>query len=264
MRSMRVVLVSVALLSGGLLHAQEGVKFGLRLSPGIGFFGVDSSGRTSIKNLTSSGAFNIAGGLMLSFGFSDNVALILGLGMARGSGKITLKPDYGIVGRVGTNADTLYLRETGLTGESPISYRLTSLNVPVFIKLRTNPIAETPIRAKALLGGQVDLRIGSSTKSERRLVAESFIDEGVVRTSDHFGSFFAQLSAGAGVDVVLEGIGTIDFTILYNHGLTNFLNKDFKFEATVNNTTYTDLKPYEKLRGILSTLQFQLIFWFGE
>ncbi|MEN3040864.1 MAG: outer membrane beta-barrel protein [Bacteroidia bacterium] len=255
MRSLSRVILGAAIL--GSVSAQEGVKFGLRVSPGIGFFSVDSSGRT-VKNLASSGIFGFSGGLMLSFGFSDNVALLLGAGVGTGGGKVEFKPNYAIIGE----NDTLHLSQAGLTSAQEVRYKVTTVNVPLFIKMRTNPIASTPIRAKGMLGGQVDIRVGSTTNSDRQVVSADFIDQDRTRTGDHFSTFLAQASAGAGVDIDIEGVGTVDFTVLYNHGLINFFDKDFKFTANVNNRTYRDLKPYKDLKGRLSSLQFQLIFWF--
>lgn len=251
------MLTTAALITG--LYAQEGVKFGLRVAPGLGFFGIDSSGRT-VRNLASSGVFGFGGGLMLSFGFSDNVALLLGAGIGNGGGKVEFKPDYGITGKnaAGTQDSSFSLRDAGLTSATTVTYKVTTVNVPVWIKMRTNPLGSTPLRAKALLGGQVDLRVGSSTNSEKILVSADFIDQDRTRIGDHFSTFFAQASGGAGVDVELEGIGTIDFTVLYNHGLINFFDKDFKFDAGGGK----DFQPYKNLKGRLSSLQFNLIFWF--
>ncbi|GIV25624.1 MAG: hypothetical protein KatS3mg026_1316 [Bacteroidia bacterium] len=256
MRNVKVTLTMAALITG--LYAQEGVKFGLRVAPGVGFFSVDSSGRT-VRNLAGSGVFGFGGGLMLSFGFSDNVAFLLGAGVGTGGGKMDFKPDYGIKGVTNAGADTaISLRDAGVTAASTVTYRVTTLNVPVWIKMRTNPLGSTPIRAKGVLGGQVDVRVGSSTNSSRILVSPLFIDQDRARTGEHFSAFLAQASGGAGVDVEIEGVGTIDFTVMYNHGLINFFNKDFKFDAQ----GAKDLKPYKDLKGRLSNLQFNLIFWF--
>ncbi|MCS7152508.1 MAG: PorT family protein [Bacteroidia bacterium] len=255
MRTLRIAVVAATLLSS--LYAQEGVKFGLRVSPGIGFFGVDSSGRT-VKNLASSGVFNFGGGLILSFGFSDNVSLLLGAGIGTGGGKVEYKPNYAIKG-----ADTsLPLSATGLTSTQQVTYKVTTVNIPVFIKLRTNPLGSTPLRAKGMLGGQVDVRVGSTTNSDKVLVSSNFIDQDKTRTGEHFSTFLAQASAGLGLDVDIEGVGIVDVTFLYNHGLINFFNKDFKFNANVNGESFRDLQPYKDLKGRLSSLQLQIIYWF--
>jgi hypothetical protein len=196
---------------------------------------------------------------MLSFGFSDNVAFLLGAGIGSGGGKMEFKPAYGIPGNTSSGADTLLrLDSTGLASATTVTYRVTTINVPVWIKMRTNPLGTTPIRAKALLGGQVDVRVGSSTNSDRVIVSADFIDQDRTRTGQHFGTFFAVASGGAGVDVEIEGVGTIDFTVLYNHGLINFFDKDLKFDYQ----NIKDLQPYKNLKGRLSNLQFNLIFWF--
>lgn len=195
---------------------------------------------------------------MLSFGFSDNVSFLLGAGVGTSGGKLEYKPNYGIIGA----NDTLLLSQAGLTGSQTVTYKVTTVNVPVFIKMRTNPLGSTPLRAKGMLGGQVDVRVGASTNSDKVLVSADFIDQDRVRTGEHVSAFLAQASAGAGVDIDIEGVGTVDVTFLYNHGLINFFNKDFKFNATVNSNTYTDLKPYKELKGRLSSLQLQIIFWF--
>ncbi|MCS7296752.1 MAG: outer membrane beta-barrel protein [Bacteroidia bacterium] len=256
MRALRVTFLGVAL--GGVMYAQEGVKFGLRASPALGFFGLDSAGRT-VRNLEGAGVFGFAGGLMLSFGFSDNVSLLLGVGVGTGGGKVEYRPDYGIKA---AGDSVLTLSATGLTSAQNVTYRATLLNVPLFIKLRTNAIGPTPLHIKGVLGGQADLRVGSSTNSDKRLISANFIDQDRARVTEHFSTFLAQASAGAGVDIDLEGIGIIDVTFLYNHGLINFFNKDFKFTETVNGVTYRDLQPYKDLKARLSSLQLQLIFWF--
>lgn len=255
MRTLRIPIAIAVMI--GSLYAQEGVKFGLRVSPGLGFFGVDSGGKT-VRALASSGVFNFSGGLMLSFGFSDNVAFLLGAGVGTAGGKLEYRPGYGIIG----GNDTLTLAATGLTSAQTVTYRMTTLNVPVFIKLRTNTLGSTPLRAKGMLGGQVDLRVGSATRSDKVLVNANFIDQDRTRTGEHFSTFLAQASAGAGVDIDIEGVGTVDVTFLYNHGLINFFNKDFKFDATVGSQNYQGLQPYRNLKGRLSSLQLQVIFWF--
>ncbi|MDW8236007.1 MAG: hypothetical protein RMK98_05265 [Bacteroidia bacterium] len=250
----------------GVLFAQEGTKFGVRLAPALGFFRVDSGGRTP-KALSGAGAFSFGGGLMLSFGFSDNVSLLLGAGVNTVGGNLSFKEGYGIKGKIAANnADTVIRLNAQAIGDA--KYRATTVNVPVFIKMRTNLLGSTPIRAKAMLGGNVDVRVGSSIRASKAILSADFIDQermtGKV-AADHILPFFAYAGAGAGVDVELEGVGTIDFTIIYNHGLTNVINKDFKFNFKDSaNREYKDLKPYQDLRARASNLQFQLIFWFGS
>jgi len=259
----RVGLLAILLLLGGWAWAQEGVKFGLRLDPNLGFFSLDSSGKT-VRNLSGSGGFGIRGGLMLSFGFSDNVAFLLGAGIGNYKAKVEYKPGYGITGKKPDGQDTTFtLGAAGLTSAVTPSYGITTINVPAWLKLRTNPLGSTPIRAKALLGGQLDIKVGSVTKSEKVIVSPDFIDQDKTRGGDYVMPFLAQVTGGAGVDVEIEGVGTIDFTITYNHGLINFFNKDFKFDYTGSNgVKITDIKPHEKLKGRLSNLGFNLMFWF--
>jgi hypothetical protein len=86
----RVKYIAILLLVGGMVWAQEGVKFGLRVDPILGFFSLDSAGKT-VRNLSGSGAFNFRGGLMLSFGFSDNASLLLGAGIGSYSAKVDVQ-----------------------------------------------------------------------------------------------------------------------------------------------------------------------------
>ncbi|MCS7188452.1 MAG: outer membrane beta-barrel protein [Bacteroidia bacterium] len=257
MRVLRKTGMGLALLITGL-YAQEGVKFGIRVSPGLGFFSLDSLGRT-VRNLGGQGVFNFVGGLMLSFGFSDNVAFLIGAGVGTAGGKIEYRPNYGIYGKTLSGRDTVVLLgNTGLSSATTVTYRITTIGVPVWIKMRTNTIGPTPLRAKALLGGQADIRVGSSTNSDKKILSANFIDQERTRTAEHFGQFLACGSFGAGVDVDLEGIGVIDFAVIYNHGLVNFLDKEFKFDEG----NVKDLQPYKELKARLSSLQFNLIFWF--
>ncbi len=260
----RLQLIVAAFALSAMLYAQEGVKFGLRVDPTLGFFAVDSSGRT-VRNLAGSGAFGIRGGLMLSFGFSDNVAFLVGAGVGSYGAKVEYKPGYGLVGQKPNNGgDTTFtLQDAGLASATRVTYRITAVNLPVWLKMRTNPLGSTPIRAKALLGGQLDIKVGSTTQSDRVIVSADFIDQDKTRGGSYVIPFLAQASAGAGVDIELEGIGTIDFAITYNHGLINFFNKDLKFEYTGSNGVKVfDIKPHEKLKGRLSNLGFNLTFWF--
>ncbi len=261
MKSLR--LYATMLLLGAFAFGQEGVKFGIRLDPTLGFFSLDSSGKT-VRNLAGSGGFAFRGGLMLSFGFSDNAAFILGAGIGTYRAKIEYRPGYGVMGKTAGGQDTSFtLQQAGLMTATSPSYGITTVNVPVWLKLRTNPIGSTPLRAKALLGGQLDIRVGSTTNSDRVIISPDFIDQDRVRGGSYVMPFLAQVSGGAGVDVELEGIGTIDFAVVYNHGLINFFNKDFKFDYTATNgTKISDIKPHEKLKGRLSGLGFNLIFWF--
>lgn len=261
---MKRLAVRLTLLSlVGIVWAQEGVKFGLRASPGVGIFSLDSVGRT-IRGLKGGGKFSFSGGLMLSFGFSDNVALLLGAGVGTAPVRVDFSPNYAIRGTYNSRDTLLPLDQAGLASTQSVTFGLTTVNVPVFIKLRTNPLGPTPLRAKGVLGGQVDVRVGATTRSDKVIVSADFIDQDKARITDqhHISPFLAQASAGAGVDIDLEGIGVIDITFLYNHGLVNFLNKDFKFNATVGGVEYKDLKPYKDLKGRLSSLQLQLMFWF--
>ncbi len=259
----RIGHFAVLLLLGGILVAQEGVKFGLRVDPALGFFSLDSSGKT-VRNLAGSGAFGFRGGLMLSFGFSDNAAFLIGAGVGTQKARIEYKPGYGIMGKTPSGQDTaITLSEAGLTSANTASYGITTVNVPVWLKLRTNPLGSTPLRAKALLGGQLDVKVGSTTTSDRVIVSPDFIDQDKTRGGSYVIPFLAQVTGGAGVDIDLEGIGTIDFAITYNHGLINFFNKDFKFDYTgANGVRISDIKPHEKLKGRLSSLGFNLMFWF--
>jgi len=253
----------VLLLTGGILVAQEGVKFGLRVDPTLGFFSLDSSGKT-VRNLSGSAGFGFRGGLMLSFGFSDNAAFLLGAGIGSQSVRVEYKPGYGIIGKTPSGKDTsITLAEAGLTAATTPSYGITTINVPVWLKLRTNPLGSTPLRAKALLGGQLDVRVGTTTRSDRVIVSPDFIDQDRTRGGNYVLPFLAQVTGGAGVDIDIEGVGTIDFAVTYNHGLINFFNKDYKFDYTgANGVKITDIKPHEKLKGRLSNLGFNLMFWF--
>ena len=259
----RTRYIAALLLVGGVLVAQEGVKFGLRVDPTLGFFSLDSSGKT-VRTLSGSAGFGFRGGLMLSFGFSDNAAFLLGAGIGTQKVKVEYKPGYGITGKTASGRDTSFtLADAGLTAATTPSYGITTLNVPVWLKLRTNPLGSTPLRAKALLGGQLDVRVGSTTQSERVIVSSDFIDQDKTRGGNYVLPFLAQVSGGAGLDIELEGVGTIDFPVTYNHGLINFFNKDYKFDYTdANGVKISDIKPHEKLKGRLSNLGFNLMFWF--
>ncbi len=255
--------IAVLLLVGGFLAAQEGIKFGLRVDPSLGFFGLDSSGKT-VRNLAGSGAFGFRGGLMLSFGFSDNAAFLIGAGIGTYKAKVEYKPGYGLIGKTPAGRDTtITLSQAGLTSSANPSYSITAVNIPVWLKLRTNPLGSTPLRAKALLGGQLDVKVGSTTNSDKVIVSPDFIDQDKTRGGNYVIPFLAQVSGGAGVDIEIEGVGTIDFAVTYNHGLINFFNKDFKFDYTgTNGVKISDIKPHDKLKGRLSHLGFNLIFWF--
>ncbi|MGQ9864052.1 MAG: outer membrane beta-barrel protein [Bacteroidia bacterium] len=241
-----------------LVWAQEGVKFGIRFMPAIGFSNVDSAGK-QLKALSPKGLFALGGGLMLSFGFSDNAALLVGAGIGSRGLNFSYEAGYGLKGKRASGADTT------LNIGQPVNakVRLTNIDVPIWIKMRTNDLVGG-LRVKALLGGTTNIAVGASLTGDQKVFSADFIDDGKSKVLNQVSVFNASADAGAGIDWEIEGVGTLDVTFLFSYGLINIYNKDFKFEITDSNgqPIISDIRPYRNLKSRIMNLGLNLIFWF--
>lgn len=253
---MKKYVLTLGLMS--LVWAQEGVKFGIRFTPAIGFSNVDSAGK-QLKAVSPKGLFALGGGLMLSLGFSDNAALLIGAGIGSRGLNFSYEAGYGLKAKNSAGADTVL--PIGSAVEAKV--RLTNIDVPIWIKMRTNDLVGG-LRIKALLGGTANIAVGASLTGDKKVFSADFIDDGKSKVLDQVSVFNASADAGAGIDWEIEGVGTVDVTFLFSYGLINIYNKDFKFEYTDSNTNqrFVDIRPYKDLKSRIMNLGLNLIFWF--
>jgi len=221
------------------LFAQEGVKFGIRVSPGINLAQiVNDSSKLKIDGLLTQAKMGIATGLMLNFGFSETAALHTGLHI--------LNRGYKSATDVTDTADVVIA-----TLESNQS--IMAVEIPLGIRLRSPEIG-TGIFITAFFGGAAELNIKNKRVYDEFDTSTATIDDLLqleTRDIKEVNLVTASFVVGAGVDWEFDW-GTLVMGASYHGGLMNILNKGH--QEDLNLTTI--------LNGKLSYIALDLGYFF--
>ncbi len=212
--------------------AQKGFNFGLNIAPVISSTRWDSS-KKELKNKEFKSRMGFKGGLMVGYGFAENVGFQSGINVLLAGFSSKIK---------------------SITPNPTNKYSLTAVEIPLLLKMRTNDLA-SGIHAKGYFGGALGINVGAKVDAN----ADQFpvYEKGKNTITKHFQPFYTWFSFGAGIDWDLEGIGMLDIAIVYNLGLSNIIKPNYEAEGTT-----IKVKPYENQRARLSYIGLNIGFWF--
>jgi hypothetical protein len=226
-------LVILAFLSQ-TTFGQKGFNFGLNIAPLLSSTRWDSA-KKEIKSADFKSRMGFKGGLMVAYGFAENVG-------------------------IQTGVDILMAGFKSVYGSITNKYSLTSVEIPLLLKMRTNDLAGG-IHAKGYFGGAVGLNVGAKVDASAN--QSPIYEQGKNTITGHFQPFFTWFAFGAGIDWDIEGVGMLDIALIYNLGLSNAIkpNYEVEYKEPITNTTIK-IKPYDNLRARLSYIGLNIGFWF--
>jgi len=239
-------LVILAFLSQ-TTFGQKGFNFGLNIAPLLSSTRWDSA-KKEIKSADFKSRMGFKGGLMVSYGFAENVG-------------------------IQTGVDILMAGFKSIYGSITNKYSLTSVEIPLLLKMRTNDLAGG-IHAKGYFGGAVGLNVGAKVdasanqfpigaKVDATANQPLIYEQGKNTITGHFQPFFTWFAFGAGIDWDIEGVGMLDIALIYNLGLSNAFKPNYEVEYKDSNTNITTKnKPYDNFRARLSYIGLNIGFWF--
>lgn len=216
-------LLIAAVIGCNALHAQDGsdgVRFGLKLSPNMGFVQSETDG------IKSSGAgFGYTFGLMAEFpiGSSGNYRFATGLNLNNITGK--WKEDYKYVASANAN-------DPILTKELETKVKLQYIELPLTVKLMTNEIGYMRYFGQVGFGTAFNIKAKSDvvvatvdgTRADGQPIVSTFTEKTGQDMQDDIALFKASLIVGAGMEYNFSGNTSLLVGVTYNNGFTNILD----------------------------------------
>lgn len=205
-------LVAMLIVSG--IYAQEGVKFGFRISPGINLASVvNDSSKQKIDGLTTKAKVGASYGLMLNFGFSETASLHTGLHILHRG----YKSETAVTDPASGNTTTFNNNQSVMAVEIPVGLRLRS------------PEIGTGIYVTGFFGGNVELnvqnkRVFDLIDADTASATFGELIEQETRDTKELNLLTASFQVGLGVDWEFDW-GTVMMGASYHRGLMNFINK---------------------------------------
>lgn len=216
---MNKTIASLAvLLAGTTLHAQnDGVRFGLKLSPNLAIVQPDS------KDLKSNGAgFGYTFGLMIEFpiGSTGNYRFATGLNLNNLKGK--WKQDFSYFEN---------LTDPKRTRELQTDVALQYVELPLTVKLMTNEIGYMRYFAVVGAGNAFNVRAKANQvvpvyNANAPTIVDKFEEQKGEDIKDNIALYKASLIVGAGAEYNFSGNTSAMFGLTYNNGFTNILDVD--------------------------------------
>lgn len=220
-------LLTAALLGTVSASAQDGVRFGLKLSPNMGWI------RSDTKGFESSGsALGFTFGLLTEFpiGASGNYRFATGLNLNNTAGKWKNTFSY-------QDAINGPMKTTDLETTAKLQY----IELPLTVKLMTNEIGYMRYFAQVGFGNAVNIRARADQKlptyDQSGAYVTGFTEEKGEDISDNVALYRASLIVGAGMEYNFSGNTSLLVGVTYNNGFTNVLNvkvDDKKVKAVSN------------------------------
>lgn len=213
MRKYLLLLGSLLLVSP--LMAQNGLKFGLQVSPLIGWSNViDDNENNSVADKTGYDFSSRAGfsyGATLSWGLVDNLAILSGVNIVNKGYSRTVEGSI--------FPDSLDL-PAGSVAEQTV--RMTTVEIPLLLKGRTPEIAGG-LRIVGKFGASLDLAVGYRNEYETLRPDNYGMEEvsGTINGAlDYLRPINVSFVVGGGIDWNFP-VGTVSAGITYHQGLTN-------------------------------------------
>jgi hypothetical protein len=187
----RLIILLVFLAASATSYAQEGFRFGFRLTPLVSTVRAYDQDKKALDELPS-GKAGISAGLMGIYGFTEKVGLYTGL--------------------LFTSKGMGYKNNNGVGwGSNKWQSSLTTLEIPLALHLLSNEVMPG-MKIRGLFGLQNNILIGVTNK----------FDDVTDKNRENYSFFVPDLLVGLGVEWNLEKVGTLDLGISYHHGLGNF------------------------------------------
>lgn len=212
----RIKLTFVIVLITMSAMAQKEMRFGLKISPNIGFY------RPQTKSLTAEGArMGFGYGLMSEFQIGDNYALAIDLGIASMGGKVNIPsvtyPSLGVGGITYTNV--IY------------SYNTRYIEIPISLKMKTKEYnyltyyGTFGIQPSVLINAKAEATSNgvSIAGTEKFILVNKSEDDKYNGTpfKDDAAIFRTSLVVGAGAEYSLSGKTALLAGIKYDSGFLN-------------------------------------------
>lgn len=190
--------------------AQEGFSLGLHLSPIISYGTVLDASKNNIDGLDLKGRLGLSYGLVFNYGFTDNYAFHSGVHIVNKGFRSSL----------------------GAT--DPLLYRVTAVEIPLGLKLRSNEVA-SGVRIKGLFGVSVDVNVSHEAEL---LGANNEIT--TTKNTDLINPLGFTFIFGPGVDIETD-FGTFTLGLIYHQGLANVNNKSKAGNDNIIRINYVSL-----------------------
>lgn len=182
----------------------QGIRFGVFVEPKFNWLTPDVS---EFSNEGTRMGFNV--GLIMDNYFTENYAFATGVSINNVGGNLLLNEPF----TVGTHAgDSIDLMQ-GTT----VSYRLQYVNIPLGLKLKTNPIGFLSFTSNLGFTPQVNVR-GLLKSADNNIENENIINE--------INLFNLGYHIGAGIEYSLGGNSAISASIIYTNGFMDITKRE--------------------------------------
>ena len=198
----KIALLLTAMACVCMLHAQQGLKIGVRVGPTFTSTNVLDATNKTVLDINQQGTGGYTFGIVANNGFAENYAFHTGVHVVRKG----FSYDLNVEDSTGT---TVISREN----------RITSLEIPLGLKLRTNELGDG-LHIMGRFGTTLDLNLGF--RQTEKIGDEPPVDN---QRSNQINKLGGALFAGVGAEMEQE-FGTLAFDVSYHHGLANINNKN--------------------------------------
>lgn len=196
-------LLILILLSSPALLAQEGLKIGLRFAPLVSFTSITDTNGNSLDGNAVTNKAGFSYGLATTYGFTDNYGIYSGVHIVR---KGFDRTDTG---------DSLSLTQDVVA---------TTVEIPLALRGRSNEIG-TGVYLSGLFGVSLDVRAGYRNRFTGANPTTLAPGDGTTNNSALINPITASFLFGAGVDWLVDRVGTFNFGVIFHRGLININNQ---------------------------------------
>ena len=191
--------------------------FGLKAAPAVSWF------TPGDKKLSNDGSkFGFGYGLTTEFGITKNYAISTGLEVVNAGGKLVFPSTtdstyYSVLDEnsIIEKYDTFLLKER--------TYRLRYVNIPLLLKLKTNPIGSMTYFGQ--FGVDASIKWKAMADDDGNFLGQQTTTRNDVDISNDIGFLRLALNVGLGAEYNLSGSTSLVFSVNYNNGFTNALQK---------------------------------------
>ena len=203
-KSIFILALSVIMLFPSF---SQGIRFGVFAEPKFNWLSPDVS---EFSNDGTRMGFNF--GLIMDNYFTENYAFATGISMNYVGGNLLLNSAYKIEDNSGDTLD--------LVQDSRLTYRLQYVNIPLGLKLKTNPIGFISFTSNVGLTPQINIKGLLEYEAEDGNKLKENI-------SNEFNLFNLGYHIGVGMEYNIGGNSAITASIIYTNGFLD-LTKDEK------------------------------------
>ncbi len=201
------LFIGIFLISGCLpSFAQEGIKIGLELSPIISFARITDDNGDQFDEIDTDARLGLSYGLIINYGFTDNYGIYSG---------------FRIVNKGFNRSQTFDDTEVRQ------KVRVTALEIPAALKLRTNQVANG-LHIHGIFGLSFEANVGYRNRFQgldpRETSTFGGETTGTIRDEDLIKNLTVSFIFGPGAEYDIGGVGTVTFGVIFHQMLTNINN----------------------------------------